>query len=291
MNDILVGATDLYHPSVLYPWIKSSRECGFDGRVTLLVYRCPDIELLKKVAAEYKVELYECLTDHFNRPIEHNSRSRNTVSHEIRFWHMYQLLEELKDGRYVIATDTKDVVFQSNPSEWLEQNLSLSTQWSLIAPSEGVRYKDEPWGKENLINGFGPIIYESMKNSVIANVGTIAGTFDMMKDLALNIYLMGEGLNYIPNDQSSFNVLINTSFRHDSILYSMNNNWACQCGTTSLDPTKNYSNVFMDMQPIIKDGKVYTGIKNVHQEHDLYCLLHQWDRNPELKKIIEERYK
>ena len=46
----------------------------------------------------------------------------NMMVHVERFFHIYNVL---KDNlyRYVITTDVKDVIFQKNPSEWLENNL------------------------------------------------------------------------------------------------------------------------------------------------------------------------
>ena len=84
----------------------------------------------------------------------------NMMVHVERFYHIYQLL---KDNlyRYVITTDVKDVVFQQNPSIWLENNFTDNDD--LVFSSESMKYKDEPWGDQNLRETFGTQIYEDFK--------------------------------------------------------------------------------------------------------------------------------
>jgi hypothetical protein len=46
------------------------------------------------------------------------------------------LAPQISRVRYVITTDVKDVVFQLNPSEWLDENMQGA---QLVAASEAVK--------------------------------------------------------------------------------------------------------------------------------------------------------
>jgi hypothetical protein len=59
--------------------------------------------------------------------------------------------------------------FRSDPIEWITNNIE---NYDVVCASEGLLYKDEPWGRGNLIEGY-PDLYESHKDNPIMNVGVI----------------------------------------------------------------------------------------------------------------------
>jgi hypothetical protein len=61
--------------------------------------------------------------------------------------------------------------------------------------------------------------------------------------------------------------------------------WACQLGTTA-DPSKleQFKPFLLEPSPIMVDGEVATSSGNV------FTIVHQYDRVPEWKKVIEEKY-
>lgn len=281
-KNILLGAVDTLEWWQVKPWVMSAKESGFDGYIWLIVYRSsPD--LIAKAEAE-GVNIYQVNHTRHMTPIQHQVQNSPTVSHNLRFYHAWELLERLevdKDYEYCIMTDVRDVVFQTNPIEWLEKHNYIS---GIIAPSEGMLFKDEPWNKDNMIRGYGETFYNLVvKDAVACNVGTIAGDIRYMKNMFHVLYSMTEG-RYYPSDQSTFNVLVHTSWCNPFYLLEMDTGWAAQCGTT-LDPTKSFlwSNV-IGPRPTVANGKVY------NSRGELYCLAHQWDRVPELKIAINEKY-
>jgi len=282
MKDLIVGAADKYTWEQVKPWAVSARECGFEGEVALFVYRC-DVERFVEEARQLDIDIYPINTNNLGQPIVHEQKGRDTICHQLRFFHLWLFLssEDAYNYRYVITTDTRDVIFQRNPVKWLDGVLTQIDQF--VAPSEGITYHDEPWGADNLKNGFGPYVYVENEGSEIYNVGTIAGYAPAIRDLSLILYSMGEG-RYIPNDQSSFNLLVNGDL-FNVIRASHDSGWACQCGTTA-DPEKieRFRPHLLCREPIFKDGKAYT------PDETLYYLLHQWDRVPELKSAICQRY-
>jgi len=189
MNDLLFGASDLYTWDKIKPWAQSIRDSGFDGEVVLLVYRA-DMDMFAKEAAKLDIQIMHTDSDNHGRPIDHNAGGRDTQCHQMRFFHLWQFLSADTMDMYdrVITTDVRDVIFQRNPSEWLDDH--MTTRWQVVAPSEGILYKNEHWNKDNMLQGFGPYVLEYAKNHTVYNVGTIAAGAEAMRDLALLIFSM-----------------------------------------------------------------------------------------------------
>jgi hypothetical protein len=210
----------------------------------------------------------------------------NMMVHVERFYHIYQHLKN-KDYRYVITTDVKDVIFQKNPSEWLEEWLGNdSASDDLVFSSESMKYKDEPWGDQNLRETFGTQIYEDFKDNTIYNVGVLAGRGYAMKDLCMNIFTSCLGRPIKICDQSTFNFLVSQHPYLKTSKYAQSEDgWACQLGTTA-DPSKleQFKPFLLEPSPTLEGDKVVTstGIE--------YTIVHQYDRVPEWRKVIEEKY-
>lgn len=284
MKDLLFGASDMYTWEQLKPWVKSIRDSGFDGDVALVIYR-GDAEDIASACMDYDVSVFTADSDMWGRPIQHNAGNRDTQCHQMRFWHLYQYLMSTEDPyQFVICTDSRDVIFQKNPSEFLEEWLDYKSGVQILAPSEGLLYENEPWGAANMRDGFGSYMGEQAKGYEIFNVGTIAGTSEAIRDLALTLYTMGEG-RFIPNDQSGFNILVNGSLL-DAMLLGHDMGWACQCGTT-LDPQKiaGFRSHLLCPEPTTDDeGHVYTSTG------ELFAIVHQYDRVPAIADKIAKRY-
>ena len=98
-------------------------------------------------------------------------------------------------------------------------------------------------------------------------------------------------------DQAMFNFLIRQSPIVDTTLLSTNiTGWAIQLGTTRRavesgagDLGKNgdlayYDRVYKDLQPKFDGSSVKT------PSGADYCIVHQWDRVPEIKEWVEKTY-
>jgi hypothetical protein len=286
--DLLIGAADLYNWSKVKVWAQSARDSGFTGEIALLTYRVdPDVV---ENAKQYGVDVYQIDHDPFGRPIDHNTRGRDTQAHQMRFFHAWQLLHTdnyWEKFRHVIITDVRDVYFQRNPSQWLrskENYLSVFTGTSMIASSEGIRYKNEAWGADNMLNGFGPLVFEAAKEWTIYNVGVVAGVSHQMMGLFLTLYNMTHQ-RYIPSDQSAYNILVNETMSSNFVTTTHADDWACQCGTVA-DPTKSHLiDKLDDPRPKIQGGVL------INEAGTPYTIIHQYDRNPTiLRDIVEAKY-
>jgi hypothetical protein len=277
MKDLIVGCATNYDWSKLKYWVNSINRSGFEGDKVLILMNC-DKDTVKKISdSGFSIIAFN---QDSNGNLTYNS---NMMVHVERFFHIYQLL---KDNlyRYVITTDVKDVVFQQNPSVWLENNFTDNDD--LVFSSESMKYKDEPWGNQNLLETFGPQIYEDFKNHTIFNVGVLAGRGYAMKDLMMNIFASCLHRPIKICDQSTFNFLISQHpYLKTSKYTKSEDGWACQLGTTA-DPSKieQFRPFLLEPSPKMEGNKVLTS------EGKEYIIVHQYDRVPEWKKVIEAKY-
>lgn len=279
MKDLIIGCSTNYDWSKLKYWVNSINQSGFVGDKVLILMNC-DKDTVQKVSdAGFNVIAFQ---QDENGNLVYQSQ---LMVHVERFIHIYNTLRT-QDYRYVITTDVKDVIFQKNPVEWLEKNLNEIHNEDLVFSSESIRYKDEPWGNQNLLETFGPMIHDHFKNNVIFNVGVLAGRGYAMKDLVLNIFLSSINRPIPIVDQSTFNVMISKHPYLKSGLYmNSEDGWACQLGTTA-DPSK-----IEEFKPFLtEECPKMEGDKVVTSKGREYVIVHQYDRVPEWKSIIEAKY-
>lgn len=267
MKDLLISCLSNYSVQQIAPWVKSIINSGFSGDKVILSYGIP--ETTKEFLIQSGFSIY------------HTEPSDRHIVVD-RFFAMWEfLVKSTNDYRYVITTDVKDVIFQYNPSNWLETNL----KGQILISSENIQYKHESWGNENLFVSY-PHLYELNKNNIIYNAGTIAGEVSFMKDFFLHIFHLSlVGADRQP-DQAALNILAHTyPFKNIVHFAQQEEGWCCQLGTT-LDPKIKslYKGYLLEPIPKVVDSVV------VNSENIPFCLVHQYDRVPELKDIIFQKY-
>ena len=176
------------------------------------------------------------------------------------------------------------MVFQQNPSKWLEENLTGPDK-QVVASCESIRYKDEPWGDDNLRGSY-PALHGMLQDQPIWNCGVQAGRMEAIRDLWLQIWLTCHaGARHNP-DQAAYNILLNLTPWKSITRFAMSEDaWACQAGTT-VDPTKinGFRPNLLEPEPVWRGGMARTSMDITH------AILHQWDRIPSWKLEIEKRY-
>jgi len=277
MKDLIIGCANNYNWDTLKYWVNSINKSGFEGDKFLILMNCDNESTKKVIESGFKVI-------GFGQDDQGNliySPGKIPV-HVERFAHIYDHLCR-NDYRYVVTTDVKDVIFQKNPIEWLEDNLGDK---DLVFASESMKYKDEPWGNRNLLETFGPYIHENYKNNTIYNVGVLAGRAEQMKDLVISIFTAAINRPIPICDQSTFNFMISMSPYTRTCKYmNSEDGWAAQLGTTA-DPSKieQFRPFLLEAEPKMNDDKVTTSTGKI------FTIVHQYDRVPEWRKIIEENY-
>ena len=277
MKDVIIGASTGYNWDTLKYWVNSINKSGFDGDKVLVLMNC-DYDTVKRVAdAGFKIIGFN-QDENGNLTYEHG----RIPVHVERFLHIYEYLQA-NEYRYAITTDVKDVVFQKNPIPRMEYELQ---NHNMMFASESMKYKDEPWGNENLMQTFGPYVYDKFKDKEIYNVGVLAGRGYALRDLCLNIFLSAINRPIPICDQSTFNVMIaQHPYLHTSKYMKSEDGWACQLGTTA-DPSKiqQFRPLLLEAEPTIHEHRVTT---SRFKECD---IVHQDDRVPEWRKMIEAKY-
>jgi hypothetical protein len=275
-DDLVVGFITGYNFEKLKPWVYSLIDSGFEGQKMMICYNIEQ-EVLDKLQSLGFFVINVGINEQFN-----------VVN--IRFLHIWQLIKQVqKKFRYVISTDVADVIFQTNPSEWMEKNLGDK---KLCVGSEGLKYKDEDWGNYNMYQSFGPLVHDYMLDKTIYNAGTIAGDYETFLDFCHAIYLSFQGSPaFVPGgggpDQAALNVLLSLKpYRDITKFNTSDDGWACQCGTmVDLNKIEKFRPNLLDNEPFFKDGVVYTSRGNK------FCLVHQYNRVPQWNQFFLDKYK
>jgi hypothetical protein len=278
-KDLIIGCFTNYNWDKIKFWTNSIAASGFTGDKAIIIYNSDYATVQNLINQKFTIYAYN--KDDAKQQVWYPGQFVIVVQ---RFMDLYKFFSQLdlSKYRYVIHTDVKDVIFQSNPSDWLTANMGNS---KIVASCESLLYKDEPWGNANLQSSF-PLVYETLKTKPIWNCGVQAGDVTTMKDLWLSIYLMCQGNAILNPDQAAYNVLLNTSAYADITKYTMSEDgWAAQLGT-SMDPAKivAFKPNLLEPQPTIQNGIVCTSTGVPH------VVVHQYDRIPELKLLIEQKY-
>jgi hypothetical protein len=268
-KDLIIGAFTNYDFNQLKPWVESIDECGFQGDKAMVVGNAT-----QETVDELKKRNFIIIPmQEIRAPI-----------HVARFLSIYDFLRNTHQNyRHVVTTDVKDVYFQTNPIAWLELNLKGK---KLVAGSESIRYKDEPWGNENLMQAYGPYVYQHFKDNEIFNVGTIGGVSEYVKDLVFNILINAINRPIPICDQAVYNVMLQTQpFKDVTYFAKQLDGWACQAGTT-VDPSKinSFRPNLLEPEPKFENGIVKTSLDRT------FAIVHQYDRVPEWKKYVQEKY-
>ena len=269
-KDLIIGGASNYSWDHLKYWVNSIKKSGFKGDIVLVATNMSGETVKKLVDQDVKVYAYGNRTEDGGIAKTDN----NIPPHVERFIFIWDFLRKNKDTyRFVTVTDTRDVIFQKDPTDYLERNLMYGAA-SMVCASEGLSYKDEPWGSKNLLDTFGPLVYDELKDNEIYNVGTIAGFTDEVRDLLIQIFFQSVNRPIPIVDQAVFNFIISMSAYELEIIRTSNESgWAVQLGTTleaikagagdigqivRQDPSKldEYIKVYKDTQPTIKDDLV-----------------------------------
>lgn len=288
MKNLIIGCASNYDWSTLQYWCNSINQSGFDGDKVLVLMNCDKTTVLKVQEEGFKIIA-------FKKDDEGNlSHESNMPPHVERFLHIYEYLRKSEPYDWVVTTDVKDVIFQSDPCKFVKEQCTetfengevMNIKHDLVFASESMLYKDEPWGNQNLLDTYGPYIHEIFKENEIYNVGVLGGTGEAMKSLMINIFSSCMGKPVQICDQSTFNFMISQPpYTKTSKYLKSEDGWACQLGTT-VDPAKidQFKPFLLEESPIMEGGIVKTSTGKP------FTIVHQYDRVPAWRHIIQMKY-
>ena len=263
MKYTIVGCITRYGVEQIKPFVESIERSGFDGDKLMLVY-----------------EITQDTIDYLNNKgwILIQSEPQQHIILQ-RFRDMYQVLHQYETD-IIIWVDVKDIVFQKDPTKWLNENMNKD----ILAFSESLKFGDEEWARLNAGTSF-PMEWEWLQNEEICCAGTIVGKRDAIRDLFIDIYRWSLTTSNPEQlaDQAAYNILIRLHQFKDKVQFvKQQEGFAAQL---HLKLKKGDILPYTEKLPTI-DG---SDVKN--EKGELYTLVHQYDRNEELKKLIENKYK
>jgi hypothetical protein len=298
-KDLIVGVVDNYDWDKIKYWANSIEQSGFDGYKALIVYNMD--KATADILTQKQFMLIGCSQYDDTRGFVFEGNTNIMVDRFLHIHHFLSMLERPMDVDRVIITDVRDVVFQANPTAWLDEYFLNGLE--LIVGSENLTYANEPWGKNNITKAFGEYFYERLKDTPIYCAGVIGGELESLKDFCLNLWLICRGLpSYVEGgggpDQAAMNIMLDMEqYMYGTFLTGPSHRWVLHAGT-SLPAIKagsggigeqyirdpNFKIDFLvDLDYDIVDDKVC-----LNGEH--ITILHQWDRVPNWREVIVKKY-
>jgi hypothetical protein len=262
---IILGCITKYKPIDIQPYVESIEDSGYQGKKVMMVYDVPNdtIDYLKAKG-------WDLYGGKLNQHIILQ-----------RFIDCYKLLENMK-GEVVIWTDVKDVIFQKDPTSWIEQNKKKP----ILSFSECITFKDDEWACTNSGTSF-PMEWEWLQHLPSYCAGTIVGNSEYLRDLFINIYrwsLTTSNQGQL-SDQAAYNVLINQTQYKDIVQFvNQEEGFATQLGTVWVKKD-HFGDKLLEPTPKQQiDGKL------TNQKGESFVIVHQYDRDEKLKQQITEKY-
>jgi len=262
---IILGCITKYKPEDIKPYVESIEQSGYSGKKIMMVYDVPQetIDYLKSKGWE----LYG------------NQLQQHIILQ--RFRDIYKLLESFPN-EIIIWTDVKDVIFQIDPTTWIEQNKTKP----ILAFSECITFKDDEWACVNSGTSF-PMEWEWLQHLPSYCAGTIVGDSEYLRDLFISIYrwsLTTSNPEQL-SDQAAYNVLINLSQFKDIVQkVEQEEGFVTQLGTV-LVKKDHFGDKLLEPTPLVDSNFI---VKN--QKGEVFPLVHQYDRIPQFKEFIYKKY-
>ena len=187
--------------------------------------------------------------------------------------------------RYIIWTDVRDVVFQTNPSTWLETHLSPN---QLLGAKECWKIKDEGfnnrWARETT-----PEAYEWLKEEEACCGGTLAGTAEAVTAVLNGIYAMVRD-NPQANDQGALNYLLRKTFKEIARVPKMEEGFAVMAAAFHTPTFNSYVDASIPLTDDIPLFDKENGVVLAPNSNILFSIVHQYDRDASWIPIIEGKY-
>jgi len=263
MKYTIVGCITKYGIEQIRPLVESIDMSGFAGEKLMLVY-------------DISQDTIEYLTNKGWLIVQSEPQQHIILQ---RFRDMYSLLHQYETD-VIIWVDVKDIIFQKDPTEWLNKWMRRD----ILAFSESLKFGDEEWARLNAGTSF-PMEWEWLQNEEIYCAGTIVGKKEAIRDLFIDIYrwsLTTSNPEQL-SDQAAYNILIHMYQWKDKVQFvKQQEGFAAQL---HLKLKKG------DILPYTEELSTIDGNEIKNSKGELYTLVHQYDRNEELKQLIENKYK
>ena len=315
-QDLILGVLGGPWCGFKYPGVEaylvSIERSGFAGRKVMLVWGIrPDV---RHKLIEYGFELVE-----LPQPADPFFHARMRVAWEY-------LKDHYQEFRYIFWLDIKDLILQSDPSIWMEQNIG---DYSIVASNECVTIEQEEtnqlWSRVIV----GEAEYQSIKDEEVINGGTWAGKSEAITEVFHQVHLRcyTYGGPYPPCQAQLNYVLRQEPFKGElyiprwsqgfaACLHPCWSPWRMPCWPNMRDPhpvldletcTLHAGTVPNPKNPMVVFNPRWGNTRNIQMETTSYPLygiectpkpegkafsiVHGYDRDWDAKSLFEFRYR
>lgn len=248
------------------PYVKSLEMAGFKGTKLMFVSGV-SIEILQRlIDAGFKVVDFAPGSGTFGF-----ERIKPIVAF---------LNEHSQEYRNVVWTDWPDVVFQSDPSIWLENHLVGG--YKLVGCTDSVTIENGG-GTDEWVKRVSPEVFERIKRCDVCCCGTLAGESQALRDLLHNMHrMLSTDMSLI--DQGVLNFLLRISpFKEITLFPKLEDGFVG--GLVQFLGGR--TNVWTNPHPRLDEE---TGLVYPFGKDTPFVLLHQHNRNVAWWRCISSRY-
>lgn len=296
---LIVGAVDRYTYDDIKIWLRSIKKNAPACKTALIVYNMSnkDADRLTEEGLDY-IFAFE---KNNQGDLSYASDGKPFSIVVERFAHLWHFLSQVKDFEYVVCTDVKDVIFQADPTTFLENSTSI------VVGAEWLKYCDEPWNKQNMTLAFGPMMYQQVYNRPIICAGVIAGRRQAIADLCLNIFLLCRGTNAFVEggggpDQAALNILLSMqTYDLETDALTPTDGFVYHLGTSRqavLDGSGGIGQAYKQNPKVLDDYDANALYPQYKIENDQIAIsgmqpafiVHQWDRCRDTFELVKRLY-
>ena len=289
MTDLCIGLAANYDWPAIEPFATSLARSGYAGKKVLLV---KDISpLARQNLAALGFDLVEIPVIEFSNPSQPLGRYFPYVG---RFLLIHKYLESHFGYRFVICCDTRDVIFQGNPSKWLEKNIGDA---GLVAAPEYLLHRDQSGNVDWVNKGFKEISSWMLPKMIYCS-GVIAGRAQYISDVSMGIYLLGRDLSdrLWGADQPVYNTLMHQKAYQDiTLVPKMSDHWCVNLVALSNSDDREKMLDWPEVAPFDTHGQGWvenlsilwnSGIPDLSR----FTILHQYDRIRPFAEVLRNEY-
>ena len=261
MNDLLISvlqAPDMYGRvygwDTFTPFVNSLEQSGFQGQKVLLVSGIDSVS-----RDNFHNRGYE-LIDY--------SKDESKPYFIARHKPLLDYLEpRYKNFRYILWSDIRDVVVQSNPAAWMEQH-----SYNVVVTTEAVKFKNNPYNEQWIQQFLGN---SSMQDEAVCNYGILIGDAEPVFGILSKVKsILYAGPEHIV-DQAVFNCVLRESpFKEVTRMSNSEDGFGVSmCCLLNPGKCRHIENepIYLVKPPRLIDGIVYPA-----ESVTPFCMVHQY---------------
>jgi hypothetical protein len=270
-NDVIIATACNYQWCIFKNYAVSLAQSGFRGRKILFVRNITDVARQTLIKLGFEL-------------IDYTQVEGNVVIQ--RFKLLVDWLEANQENvRFVIQSDVKDVVVQSDPSPWMEKQTA-----KIFGASEFILYRNEFCNPKWVYKLYGDDGNRLLENQEVVCAGTIAGEAKAMLKLAKRIY--ESSTDRFGDDQAALNMLLRTEFKDEMIIPPAESGFILTAGWWLIGDVEGNPDKPIGLRSNLRSTPptLVNGVAYPQGSESPFCIVHQYDRGNAWAPKISDHY-